>query len=190
LLKDEGQDAPFLKEYAVMPAGSDFNLENLAKAVTSMSLSQAGDWLTKFQQDAAGDPGLAALVEEAFVKNLKSQSLYADMISSAASDLDTGRSKPDTVRKMLGSLIPGMDSSGIEGVLRKDALIFSGIAKIRGSATHPSIKLYADESAKFSDDDFKNLGKPLRLLVQTISKAKSVPIQPVKRAWVGDKPKA
>ncbi len=172
-----------------MPA-SDFNLENLAKAVNAMSLSQAGDWLSKFQQDAATDAGLGALVEEAFIKNLKSQSLYADMLSGAASDLDTGRGKPDAVRKTLGSLIPGMDSSGIEGLLRKDALIFSGIAKVRGTAAHPAIKLYADEAAKFSDDDFKNLAKPLRLLVQTMSKAKSIPLQPVKRGWVGDRPRA
>jgi hypothetical protein len=168
-------------------ADQGFNLENIGKAVAGLSLPQAADWMARLEEDAKTTPALAATVEEAFVKYLRSQSLYSDMISGAASNLDTGRDKPANVSKTLGALIPGLDASGVEGMLRKDALIFSGLAKLRGSAAHPAIKHYADGAARFSDEDYKNLAKPLRLLVQTMSKAQSVPLAPAKRAWAGDK---
>jgi hypothetical protein len=71
--------------------------------------------------------------------------------------------------------------------MRNNAAAAAELLKARGASAHPAVKFCADESAKLSDDDFKALVKPLRLLVQTVAKAK-LPAPQAPRGWVGDKP--
>jgi hypothetical protein len=130
----------------------------------------------------------AAAAEDAFLKRLKGLTAYTDMFSSAAATLDTGHGDPASQSRMLGSLVPAIAKEGLEGFMRNNAQAAAELVKARGAAAHPAVKLCADESAKISDDDFKALVKPLRLLVQTIAKAK-LPYPQAPRGWVGDKPK-
>ena len=125
-------------------------------------------------------------VEDAFLKRLKGLATYTDMFSNAAAALDTGKGDPDAQTRMLGALIPAIKSEGLEGFMRNNATAAAELLKARGAAAHPAVKFCAEESAKLSDDDFKALAKPLRLLVQTVAKAK-LPAPKAPRAWVGDK---
>jgi hypothetical protein len=126
--------------------------------------------------------------EDAFLKRLKSLATYADMFSNAAASIDTGRSDPGSASKLVTAIVPGVAKEGLEGFLRNTAATAATLAKEKGAAAHPATVFFAQESAKLGDDDFKNLAKPLRLLVQTIAKAK-IPAPQAPRAWAGDKPK-
>lgn len=166
-----------------------FNLDLVKSAPSSLSsksLQDATDWLATL---ATGGPCAAELAEEAFLKQLKSQSAYADLVDLAVTKLEKGGSTPDAAAKSLAALMPGIDRDGIEGALRKRALLFAGIAKLRGADAHPALKYFGDEAAKLSDDDFKALAKPLRLFSAALSKSKLPPPAPAKRGWVGDKPR-
>lgn len=124
--------------------------------------------------------------EETLLKSLKSLGMYNDMFSSAAANIDAKRSDPAGAAKTLTSLIPAMAKEGVPGFLLKTAVTAAGIVKEKGAAAHPATRYFAEECAKLNEDDFKNLAKPLRLLVLTTQKAK-LPAPQAPRAWVGDK---
>lgn len=165
-----------------------FNLDLVKSAPSSLSnksLQDATDWLAAL---ATGGPRAAEIVEEAFLKQLKSQSAYADLVDLAVTKIEKGGA-PDVAAKSLAAMMPGIDRDGIEGALRKRAVLFAGIARLRGADAHPALKYFGDEASKLSDEDFKALAKPLRLFSAALSKSKLPPPAPAKRGWAGDKPR-
>ena len=138
------------------------------------------------QQPAASTAPAAN--EEALLKSLKSLGMYNDMFSSAAANIDAKRSDPAGAAKTLTTLIPAMAKEGVPGFLLKTAVTAAEIVKDKGAGAHPATRYFAEECAKLNEDDFKNLAKPLRLLVQATQKAK-LPAPQAPRAWVGDKRK-
>lgn len=130
----------------------------------------------------------SAASEEAFLKTLKNLGVYNDMFSSASAGIDAKRSDPAGAAKTLTGLIPAMAKEGVPGFLLNTAATAAGIVKDKGPAAHPATRYFAEECAKLNEEDFKNLTKPLRILVQATQKAK-LPAPQAPRGWVGDKRK-
>ena len=128
-------------------------------------------------------PAAPAAAEDAFLKRLKGLTTYTDMFATAAASAD-----PASTGKMITSVVPAVAKEGLEGFMRNTAATAAAIAKEKGANAHPATRYCADEFGKLSDDDFKGLVKPLRVMVQAIQKSK-LPAPQAPRAWVGDKRK-
>ncbi|MEZ0226112.1 MAG: hypothetical protein ACAH83_16270 [Alphaproteobacteria bacterium] len=135
------------------------------------TLPETAEWLSRLERQS---PEMLAGVEASLLQSLTFEKMYTRLYDAIITSVESGRDKPDFARKILNDCFGGIDRDGIDGMLRKRALICKGLAQTRGAQTHPAIRFYADEASRLTDEDYKGLVKPLRLLNEAIVKASAV----------------
>jgi hypothetical protein len=165
----------------------EFNPEaarNAPKHFNDKSPAEITDWFTAIAREATAQPRALDALEDAFLKQLKSLSAYADLYTAAAVKLEKGQDTQDGVTRSLKVFMPGI-TGGIDAMLRRAVAVSSGIAKLKGPQVHPAVKYLAGEAGKLTEDDYTALAKPLRVLATALAKSSAAAPPPPKRKFVG-----
>ncbi len=175
-----------------MTLETEFNLEGAKSAprlLSGKTSDQINEWFSGIDPKIAANPKLADVLQEAFLKDLKSYGTYADLYSSVATNIEKGKDTPEGAMKILGSAIAG-GPSGLAGIVREKKTIYSNLLRLKGPQVHPAFRQFLEIAANLKEADYADAVKPLRLLAAVV-KLTNLPMPAAAvRGWAGDSTKS
>lgn len=165
-----------------MALSTEFNPEAARALVTQLINKTPGEIEAVFS--AIGTPTQKSIdaLEDAFVKDLKRETMYADLYDALAVRVEKNKDNPDFIAKTVADFRAG----GIAGIVQPKVAVYAALAKLK-PGLHPVLKTFAEEGARLTDIDYAEVTKPLRLMTAALKKINQPLAAPAPRKFVGQK---